>query len=363
MPLTVPPRFRNLAPYRQGKPISEVQREFGIETVVKLASNENPLGPSPAAVAAISTAAADANLYPDASSHDLKQALSSKYGISAEHIMVGAGSDELIHYLSELFLSPGDEIVMGDPGFVRYAAGADLVGATTRFVPMRADGSHDLAAMLEAITEKTRIVWIANPNNPTGGIVRKGEFDAFLQKCPGEIAVVLDEAYFEYVDDAEYPDSLDYVKSGAPVIGLRTFSKAYGLAALRVGYGFASENVARAVESVREPFNVNALAQAAAIAALADSEYLRKSIEANRTGMATLGKILADCGAAVTPSHGNFIWADFSMATDVLCERLLTLGVVVRPGSVFGKPTSMRITVGTAGQLEILERALREAIS
>jgi histidinol-phosphate aminotransferase len=363
VPLTVPPRFRNLAPYRQGKPISEVQREFGIKTVVKLASNENPLGPSPAAIAAISAAAADANLYPDASSHDLKQALSAKYGISAEHIMVGAGSDELIHYLSELFLSPGDEIVMGDPGFVRYGAGADLVGATTRFVPMRANGSHDLGVMLEAITEKTRIVWIANPNNPTGGIVKKGELDAFLQKCPGEIAVVLDEAYFEYVDDAEYPDSLDYVKSGAPVIGLRTFSKAYGLAALRVGYGFALENVARAVESVREPFNVNALAQAAAVAALDDTQYRRSTIDANRNGMTILTKILTDCGASITPSHGNFIWADFFMETDAICERLLTRGVVVRPGSVFGKPTCMRITVGTAHQLEILERALHEAIS
>ena len=362
MPFRLRESIRRLAPYIPGKPIEEVQRELGIEHVVKLASNENPLGPSPKAVAAIQSAAKGVSHYPDASGYELKSALAARLNLPAPQIVLGNGSDELIHYLSILLLEEGDEAVMADPGFPRYEASAKVIGAKPIKVSLDSQETHDLERMVGAVNEKTRIVWLANPNNPTGTIVRKQALDNYFKRVPAHVLTVLDEAYCDFVDDSSYRTALDYLNEGRPAFGLRTFSKSYGLAGMRVGYGFGPEELCKPLDCIRPPFNVNSLAQKAALAALDDYEHLEKTIRLSRSGVGRLTSCLQRHGAKVAESFGNFIWADLGRNASGVSDALMQMGFIVRPGSIFGRPDCLRISVGTSEELDRFEAALEQAM-
>lgn len=365
MAARIRPNVLQMTPYSPGKPVDEVKRELGLDRVVKLASNENPLGPSPKAVAAVQAAAAQMHVYPDGSAHRLRTALASKFGLSAKQILVGNGSDELIHLLGLVLLDEGSEMMMGDPSFSRYDAAAHLSVAKLVKVPLDADFRHDLPAMARAVTAKTRLIWIANPNNPTGTVVRRSEVDRFLDDVPEDVVVVLDEAYYEFAAGlSDFPNSLDYVTAGRPnVVGLRTFSKAYGLAGIRVGYGFAPLAIADAIERAREPFDVNSLAQVAAVAALDDDEHIRDTVETNRRGLARLAGVFEEVGARPLESFANFVYADLGRPARPVFDALLRRGVITRPGDVLGNPSCLRVSVGTEEEMEIFVNELKEVMS
>jgi histidinol-phosphate aminotransferase len=337
-------------PYSPGKPIEEVKRELGLDHVIKLASNENPLGPSPLALEALSQAAQRLNLYPDAASYDLRQALSAHLGVPADWIVCGNGSDEIIHLLGLAFLDAGDELIQGDPSFVRYEASAILNSADCVLVPLR-DWVHDLDAMLAQVSSRTRLIYIANPNNPTGTIVPRSEVEHFLDRLPDHVVVVFDEAYFEYVDDPDYPNMLEAVRQDRNVVVLRTFSKAYGLAGLRIGYGIMRPEIAKYLDKVREPFNVNLLAHAAAIAALGDTDHLAKTRAANQAGLSRMYAAFDKLDLPYTRSQGNFVWFDVKRDSREVFQALLRKGVITRTGDVFGAPTHLRVTTGTPDQV------------
>lgn len=362
MPTTPRPNLDRLQLYSPGKPIEEVRREFGLQKVIKLASNENPLGPSPRAVEAIRAAADQVHLYPDAAASGLRDAIAKRLSIPVQQISVGNGSDELIHYLGLAFLERGDNVVAAHPSFVRYYATAHLADAELRLIPLDANDAHDLDAMAAVVDDRTRLLFIANPNNPTGTIVDGKRLRRFLDDVSERTVVVLDEAYYEFCDSPDYVGAHQLLHEGRPVVGLRTLSKTYGLAGIRVGYLFGPPEWVQAIERVREPFNVNSLAQTAAIAALEDEEYLRRSIEQNKRGLARLTEILTAAGAKVAKSYANFVWARFPFPTALLCARLLEKGVITRSGDVFGCPDCVRVTVGTDDELRVFEAALKQVM-
>ncbi len=360
MPIRLPDSLTSLRAYVPGKPVEEVQREFGLPDVVKLASNENPLGPSPMAAQVIAEWARFAHLYPDAGCLDLKSALSEHLQVPSDQIAIGNGSDELIHLLSVLLLRPGDSIVMADPGFSRYESEAIVAGAETRKVRLDPEARHDLEAMSKAIDATTRIIWIANPNNPSGTIVRETALEKFLDEVPHDIAIVLDEAYFEFATDSEYPSSTRYLKDRSNIIGLRTFSKTYGLAGLRVGYALAPPEIVQALDKIRPPFSVNSLAQRAAIAAVGDTAHLRKTIDTNAAGILQLTQFLTAKNCNVAESFANFVWCDIGCLADPICQALLRRGVIVRPGGIFGCPNHLRVSIGTRDEMRRFEDAFAE---
>lgn len=344
------PNVLKMQPYSPGKPIAEVQRELGLTDVVKLASNENPLGPSPKAIAAVTKAAATMHTYPDGGAFELKAAISAAHNIPVENLIVGNGSDEIIHILGQIFLgSPTDEVIVGDPSFVRYDAAAQLAPCKLVKVPLDDDYRHDLTAMAAAVTSNTRLIFIANPNNPTGTIVSKSEFDRFLSGLPDGVTVVLDEAYFEFAaSEKDNPNSRDYVLSGRNVVGLRTFSKTYGLAGIRLGFAFAPSWIVDATDRAREPFNTSSLAQAAAIAAITDTEHLANTVKNNAEGLTTISAALEEAGFRPCESYANFVFAELHEPAQPLFQALLRKGVIVRAGDAFGCPTCLRVSVGTA---------------
>lgn len=354
-----------MAPYTPGRPIEEVQRELGLSEVIKLASNENPIGASPDAIAAAQRACLTGHLYPDAASFQLKEALSSHLGLPPNQILVGSGSDQLISLISEIYLgSPDDEIVMGEPSFVRYESAAKLVPCKVIKVEVTENLELDLDQMVERFSPRTKIVWLANPNNPTGTIFRKAALDRLLEHLPIGATVVLDEAYHEFAEHvAEYPKGLDYVRSGAPVICLRTFSKAYGLAGFRVGYGYAASSVVDAINRIREPFNVSSISQAAAVAALGDIDHLVRSVRHNASMLERLARSLEAVGAKPYASFANFILADVGMSGDTVFQALLREGVIVRSGGVLGLPNAIRVSVGTESEMGRFDEALKKVMS
>jgi histidinol-phosphate aminotransferase len=358
---TVGENVTRLVPYRPGKPIEEVKRELGLSHVIKLASNENALGPAPRAAAAMQEAAARVHLYPDGACYELRQAVAAHLGVPGDHLIFGNGSDDIIHLLGVTFLAPGDEAIQADPSFVRYEAAAILNRAPCHLVPLR-DWTHDLQAMADRINERTRLIFIANPNNPTGTIVKAVEVSRFMREVPDRALVVFDEAYFEYVEAADYPDSLRYVREGENVIVLRTFSKAYGLAGLRVGYGVARPEIIGPLERVREPFNVNLVAQAAAAAALGDTEHVRRSQAMNREGRERFYRAFDELGLKYAPTEANFVWVDVGRDSVEVFNALLRRGVIVRTGDIFGAETHLRVTIGTAGENEAFLSALKDVL-
>ncbi|HEY3413411.1 MAG TPA: histidinol-phosphate transaminase [Armatimonadota bacterium] len=340
------PAVNRLVPYSPGKPIEETKREFGLTDVIKLGSNENALGPSPKAVEAMKSALGELNLYPDGAAFTLKNALSERFGLPAGCITIGNGSDELIHYLGIAYLREGDNIVQGDPSFVRYESAAVLNDTECVKVPLK-NLTYDLETMADAVNERTRMVFVCNPNNPTGTINTKAEVERLMDRVPDSALIVLDEAYCEYVGSPQYPDSIQYVKDGRNVIVLRTFSKIYGIAGLRVGYGLARPDIIRAVEQVREPFNVNSLAQVGATAALSDTEHLQRSASNNTEGKKAFYAAFEAMGLPYAPSEANFVFVDVKRDCRPVYMALLRKGVIVRTGDIFGLPTYLRVTIGT----------------
>lgn len=351
-----------LKPYVPGKPIEEVKREFGITCpIVKLASNENPLGPSPKAIAAMREALDQVALYPDGKCFTLTKALAKHLGVTEDELTIGNGSDELIHNLGITFLSHGDEIVQGDPSFSQYETAATVCNSGTCMVPLK-DFTHDLDAMADAVTDKTRLVYVANPNNPTGTIVGKAEVERFMARLPERVIVIFDEAYYEYVDNADYPNTIDYVKQGRNVILLRTFSKIYGLAGLRIGYAIARPELIECLNQVRLPFSVNSIAQAGAIASLEDPEQVERSRRVNSEGKKYLYQELEKMGLPYVPTEANFIFMDIKTDCRPVFTELLKRGVIVRTGDIFGYPNFIRVTIGTADEnarfIETLKQVL-----
>jgi histidinol-phosphate aminotransferase len=339
--ISVSENIKNITPYVPGKPIEELERELGISGSIKLASNENPLGPSPKAIAAIKKAVEGLSRYPDGSGFYLSQALANKYGVDLNQIILGNGSNELIELVVRTFVQPGDEIISADPSFVVYRMIAQAAGGTNVIVPCR-DMRHDLDAMAERITPKTRIVFIANPNNPTGTMNSQAEMDRFMDRVPDHMIVAVDEAYSEYVTHADYPDSLDYLKTGKNVLALRTFSKIYGLAGIRIGYGITTPEIAELMNKVRQPFNTNSLAQVGALAALADRKHVEKSIAINNEGKQFLYQTFQRLGVSYIPTETNFIMFETRLDGRELYTTLLKQGVIIRPLG----GNRLRITIG-----------------
>lgn len=350
---------RDILPYQPGKPIDDVKREFGLAQVIKLASNENPLGASPRAKRAAAVALKDAAMYPDGGCFYLRQALARRLGVAPAMILLGNGSNELLVQLGEAYLNPGDELLTSQMTFVVYATTAQLMNAKLVQTPLR-DYAFDLEAMARALTPKTRMVFIANPNNPTGTAVEPAALARFMKRVPESCLVVLDEAYFEYADRGRMADTVGWVKAGRPnLVVLRTFSKCYGLAGLRVGYGVAHPAIVQTIDRVRTPFNVSIPAQAAALAALSDQAHVRRSVALARRERLWLWKQLKAAGFEAVPSQANFIFARVPSGDGrALFEALQRRGVIIRP---MGGPY-VRITAGTRPQNEKLIKALKKVL-
>jgi histidinol-phosphate aminotransferase len=358
MTLHVHPDIQSLSPYVPGKPIEELQRELGLARVIKLASNENPLGPSPKAVAALAGAYDILHRYPDGSAFRLRQAIADRWKVTRRQIIVGNGSDEILGLLARTFLAPGDEAVMADHTLVIYQMEVTAAHGKPIVVPL-VNWAHDLEAMARAVSPRTRLLFICNPNNPTGTMVSAEAVDRLMAKVPRDVIVVFDEAYFEYVRDPRFPDTIAFVKAGRNAIVLRTFSKIYGLAGLRVGYGITTPEINDFLNRVRPPFNANSLAQRAALAALGDDEHVAKSRAVNAAGMEQVGNGLRALGLTVIPSQANFLFFDAKRDGRQVFEDLLREGIIVR--HING--TMLRVTIGQSDENIAFLQALKKVLA
>ena len=353
---------QKLVPYKAGKPIEELERELGISNIVKLASNENPLGIGEKARAAIQSAIADLALYPDGSGFHLKNALAKKYAVSIEQITLGNGSNEILELVARAFLTPENEVIFSQHAFAVYPIVTQAVGAKAVVTPAINYG-HDLVEMLDRVTAKTRVVFIANPNNPTGTLLKQEALEHFISMLPNHVICVLDEAYFEFVSQIEAVDSVSWLQQFPNLIITRTFSKAYGLAGLRVGYSLSSVEIADLLNRVRQPFNNNSLALVAAEAALNDAEHVRATVENNALGMTQLINGFKELDLTWIPSAGNFVSVDLKQPGTPIYEKLLRKGVIVRPVDVYEIPTFLRISIGTPTENEKFLNALKEVLT
>lgn len=363
------PGVRALQPYQPGKPVEELEREYGTSNAIKLASNENPYGPGPLAIAAASAAIKGLSRYPDGSGYQLAERLARKHQLDPTCITLGNGSNDVLDIIARVFLTPEHESVFSQHAFAVYPIAVQAVGATACVAPAH-EGSHgpayghDLAAMLERVGPVTRLVFIANPNNPTGTWLGSAELESFISALPAHVMVVVDEAYFEYVEEADYPDTSTWLARFPNLIVTRTFSKAYGLAGLRIGYALSHPDVAGLLNRVRQPFNVNSVAQAAALAALDDDDHLQQCIRRNREGMAQLVSGFEALGLSCIKSAGNFVCVDTGSSGADVYASLLRKGVIVRPVANYGLPGHLRVTVGRADEnarfLHALEQVLHD---
>ena len=354
----------NIRPYIPGKPVDELGREMGwtdLHKVVKLASNENPLGPSPAAMEAVRAALGNLHRYPESGAYYLRQRLAQIHGIAPERLIFGNGSNELLVVLGNAFLRPGLELLASQHAFLVYSLVASMFGAEYVEIPAK-DYGHDLDSMTDAITERTRLICLANPNNPTGTMFGRAAFARFLKRVPEHVVVVLDEAYSEYVDDPDYPDGLDYLDHHPHLVVTRTFSKIYGLAGLRIGYAVLAQEGALLLERVRQPFNVGNLAQVGALAALDDTAHLERSKRVNADGMKQVVRRLDEMGLSYIPSRGNFIMIEVGDGA-VVCKAMLPHGVIGRPVANYGLPQFFRLTIGTEAENETALRVLGEVMN
>lgn len=355
--------IERVTPYSPGKPIEEVQRELGLSHIVKLASNESPYGPSPKAMEAMRAAIERTRLYPNNLSQDLTDALADHLGQPPRRIFVGRGSDEVIHMTGLAFLNPGEEVIYADPPFALYPMTAQLMDATEVPVPL-VEYVHDLNAMAKAVTERTKLIFVANPHNPTGTIVTGAQMERFLDSLPDHVVTCVDEAYYEYVIDDAYPNSLRWVDEGRNVIVYRTFSKIYALAGLRVGYGIVPDHLSGAMAQVRAPFNVSTIAQDAAIASLADPDQVPRGRELNCQGIKYFEGQFERLGLRGPASCANFVFVDTRRDCRAVFEALLRRGYIVRTGDIFGMNTHIRVSVGTEqeneGFIQALEAVLTE---
>ena len=363
MSITRRPCLEKITPYEPGKPIEEVKRELGVQDVVKMASNENPLGPSPLALEAIKEYLPQINYYPDGNCYYLKEALAEHLALTEKNIIVGNGADELITLVCAAYLNPGEEIIMAHPSFSEYEFAAQLMDARTARIACR-KFRHDLEAMAAAVNVQTKLIMICNPNNPTGTIVTHKELEDFLKGLPAHVLVVIDEAYNEYVADLSYPQSLEFLARGYNILILRTFSKVYGLAGLRIGYGLAQEDVITDLNTVRAPFNVNSVAQVAARAALRDQGHVQAVRTLNAHGKEFLSKEFERLGLFYLPTEANFFFVEVGVDSRKIFHKLLPKGVIVRSGDIFGFPRFIRVSIATEEQnvrfIQALEESLRE---
>lgn len=352
-----------LSPYQPGKPIDELARELGLNPadIVKLASNENPLGPSEKALSAVRDALPELCLYPDGNGFDLKQALAARFEVGMDQITLGNGSNDVLEVIARCFADRDSEVVFSQYAFAVYPLVTQAIGATGISVPAKAWG-HDLDAMAAAVTDRTRLVFVANPNNPTGTVHEAGAVEAFLEKIPARVLVVLDEAYCEYLQGDQYPDGVKLLSRFPNLIVCRTFSKAWGLAALRVGYSICSPEIADILNRVRQPFNVDTLALAAATAVLDDEDYLERSREVNAAGLQQLEQAFDRLGLDYIPSAGNFVAVDVGGQAQEIYQSLLSQGVIVRPVAGYGMPNHLRVSVGLPAENERFIKALEQAL-
>ena len=356
------PGIETIHPYQGGKPIEEVQREFGITDIIKLASNENPLGPSPLAKEAIKRAAAQVHLYPDGNAYYFKIELAEHLGISPEYLIFGNGSNDVLQIVGETYISPGDEVIYSESAFVVYMLVSKICGAKSVVTPRR-DYAHDLDAMADAITDATKVIFIANPNNPTGTMSAKDEAERLMERVPDDVLVVFDEAYYEYVERPDYPQTLPYVEEGRNVIITRTFSKIYGLAGLRIGYGIAKPATIEMMNRVRQPFNCNLIGQVAGRAALKDVNHVRRSLQLNAVGKIYLYDALAQLGLGYVETEGNFILVQLGRSGQEVSDALMRKGVIVRPMGAYGFADSVRATIGKPDENERFIAALQEVLN
>jgi histidinol-phosphate aminotransferase len=356
------PGVQQLVPYVPGKPIEELERELGLTRIIKLASNENPLGPGKKALAAIQATLPQLALYPDGNGFNLKQALARKYGLDIGQITLGNGSNEILELVARAFLTTEHDVVFSQHAFAVYPIVTQAVGAKAVVVPAVNYG-HDLSAMLQAVTEKTRLVFVANPNNPTGTWIDQSSLERFIKALPETCLCVLDEAYYEFVNSTDPADSIGWLKKYPNLLITRTFSKAYGLAGLRVGYGLSSPELADILNRVRQPFNNNMLALAAAEAALSDAEHLERTITVNARGMQQLTDGFRKLGLEWIPSHGNFVSVDLKQPGLPVYEALLRKGVIVRPVANYEMPNHLRVSIGTEEENRIFLNALSDILN
>jgi histidinol-phosphate aminotransferase len=361
------PGIRGLQPYQPGKPISELQREYGLADVIKLASNENPLGPPAGCVMAIAAASTDVARYPDGNGFELKQALARRHGLGTDCVTLGNGSNDVLVLLAESFLGPGLEAVYSRYAFAVYPLAVQASGAVHRVAEAlpanhpQAHG-HDLEAMAALVGPETRLVFIANPNNPTGTWLEAAALERFIRAVPENAVVVVDEAYFEYVHETAYPDTSRWLQQFPNLVVTRTFSKVYGLAGLRIGYALSSPEIADILNRIRQPFNTSSIAQAAAVAALEDQVHVARSVELNREGVQRVSSACRELGFGVGPSVGNFVLVDMKSDARPYYEALLRRGVIVRPVANYGLPNHLRISIGLRAENDRLIVALGEAV-
>ncbi len=351
--------IRSLHPYQPGKPISELERELGISNIVKLASNENPLGCSRLAKEAMQAEMSTISRYPDANGYYLKQAICQKLGIDMNQITLGNGSNDVLNLIARTFAGPGSQVMYSQHAFVVYPIAAKAVEADSIVVPAK-NYAHDLEAMGDAMTDKTRLIFIANPNNPTGTCENAASLRAFMQRVPENVMVVMDEAYYEYVDDVDYPQTINWLNEYRNMIITRTFSKAYGLAGARSGYSISHKDIAGLLNRVREPFNVNSFAMAGATAALQDVDFLNQAVSLNRCGMDYLTDQLEQMGFTYIPSKGNFLTVDMNTDAADIYEKLLHQGVIVRPVANYEMPNHLRISIGLMEENQRFISALKK---
>jgi histidinol-phosphate aminotransferase len=359
-----PEHIASITPYPPGKPIEELEREYGISGSIKLASNENPLGPSPRAIEAIQAAAGKLNRYPDGSGFYLRKKLAETYCIPFDGVLLGNGSNELIELIIRAFMTPGGEAVMPEPSFLLYSLVVRWMGGKPAPVPLRADLLIDLKKMAEAVTPATKVVFLTNPNNPTGSIINRADFDAFLSSVPSNIIIVLDEAYIEFNRNPETPSGFDYIgRQGPPVVALRTFSKAYGLAGLRIGYGAMDPEIANFLNRVRQPFNTGSLAQAAALAALDDRDFVRKTQQTIWTGLDYLYNEIGRMGLKYFPSEANFFLIEVPCEAKDVFEAMLRRGVIIRSMASYGMKQFIRVNAGLAEENERFIHTLGQVLA
>jgi histidinol-phosphate aminotransferase len=356
------PGIAGLTPYVPGKPVSELERELGITGSIKLASNENPLGPGPLARVAIGAHLNELGRYPDGGGFELRGVLGEHHGVSPHCVTLGNGSNDVLDMVARVFLHPGAESLFSEHAFAVYPIASQAVGATARVAPAR-DFGHDLEAMAALVGARTRVVWLANPNNPTGTWLASDALRAFIESLPPTCVVVVDEAYTEYVDEPGFPDATRWIGTYPNLIVTRTFSKAHGLAALRVGYALSDPGIADLLNRVRQPFNLNTLAQVAAAAAIGDRDHVRASVELNRAGMDRLTTGLDALGLSYIPSVGNFVSVDLGRPAGPINEALLRLGVIVRPIANYGLPNHLRVSIGLPQENARFIEALRMVLT
>lgn len=356
------PIIKDIIPYEPGKPISEVQREYGFKDVIKLASNENPLGPSPKAIKAIKDALSEMNLYPDGDNYHLKQKLAVRLDVLPSQLVIGNGSAEIVELITEAFVNEGDEAVIGRQAFFKYRIAVQIMNGVIAWTDMP-NFTHNADEMLSKVTAKTKLLFVANPNNPTGTLMNKDQVAYLMEQLPEQVIAVFDEAYYDYRNPEIYPDTMNYLHQGRNIIILRTFSKSYGLAGLRIGYAITTQPIARAMNGVREAFNVNSLAQVAALAALDDEEFLQKSVRLIEEGRKYFYSELQRIGLDYVPTEANFVMIKTPIPGRELFKELLIKGVVVRPIDGYGLPEYVRVSIGLPQENQRFFSSLEELLT